>query len=78
MAGYEAVIGLEVHVQIKTASKMFCKCPNHYGAEPNTNVCLFSMFNILPFLPTSFAVLCHVPVLHTHMVPGYKPLPTQW
>ena len=39
MAGYEAVIGLEVHVQIKTASKMFCKCPNHYGAEPNTNVC---------------------------------------
>ncbi len=39
MAGYEAVIGLEVHVQIKTASKMFCKCPNHYGSEPNTNVC---------------------------------------
>ena len=39
MAGYEAVIGLEVHVQIKTASKMFCKCPNQYGAEPNTNVC---------------------------------------
>ena len=39
MAGYEAVIGLEVHVQIKTASKMFCKCPNHYGAEPNTLVC---------------------------------------
>ncbi len=39
MAGYEAVIGLEVHVQIKTASKMFCNCPNHYGSEPNTNVC---------------------------------------
>ena len=39
MAGYEAVIGLEVHVQVKTASKMFCKCPNQYGAEPNTNVC---------------------------------------
>ena len=39
MAGYEADIGLEVHVHIKTASKMFCKCPNHYGAEPNTNVC---------------------------------------
>ena len=39
MAGYEAVIGLEVHVQIKTDSKMFCKCPNRFGSEPNTNVC---------------------------------------
>ena len=28
--------------------------------------------------PVNVAVLCHVPVLHTHMVPGYKPLPTQW
>ena len=36
---YEAVIGLEVHVQIRTASKMFCACPNAYGAQPNTHVC---------------------------------------
>lgn len=36
---YEAVIGLEVHAQIRTASKMFCACPNCYGSEPNTNVC---------------------------------------
>ena len=36
---YEAVIGLEVHVQIRTKSKMFCSCPNQYGAEPNTLVC---------------------------------------
>lgn len=36
---YEAVIGLEVHAQIRTASKMFCACPNNYGSEPNTNVC---------------------------------------
>ena len=36
---YEAVIGLEVHVQVRTASKMFCSCPNRYGAEPNTLVC---------------------------------------
>ncbi len=36
---YEAVIGLEVHAQIRTASKMFCACPNCYGNEPNTNVC---------------------------------------
>lgn len=36
---YEAVIGLEVHAQLMTASKMFCRCPNQYGASPNTNVC---------------------------------------
>ena len=36
---YEAVIGLEVHVQVKTKSKMFCSCANVYGAEPNTLVC---------------------------------------
>ena len=39
MADYEAVIGLEVHVQIKTNSKMFCSCPNRFGADPNTLVC---------------------------------------
>jgi aspartyl-tRNA(Asn)/glutamyl-tRNA(Gln) amidotransferase subunit B len=32
-------IGLEVHVQLQTASKMFCACPAEFGAEPNTNVC---------------------------------------
>jgi aspartyl-tRNA(Asn)/glutamyl-tRNA(Gln) amidotransferase subunit B len=37
--GYEAVIGLEVHVQLLTATKMFCRCPNRFGAEPNTLVC---------------------------------------
>ena len=36
---YEAVIGLEVHVQLLTASKMFCRCPNRFGAAPNTLVC---------------------------------------
>ncbi|MBN2642699.1 MAG: Asp-tRNA(Asn)/Glu-tRNA(Gln) amidotransferase subunit GatB [Victivallales bacterium] len=39
MAEYEAVIGLEVHVQVKTQSKMFCSCPNRFGEEPNTMVC---------------------------------------
>lgn len=39
MPSYEAVIGLEVHVQARTQSKMFCSCPNHFGAEPNTLVC---------------------------------------
>jgi aspartyl-tRNA(Asn)/glutamyl-tRNA(Gln) amidotransferase subunit B len=36
---WEAVIGLEIHVQLKTRTKMFCRCPNEFGAEPNTNVC---------------------------------------
>jgi aspartyl-tRNA(Asn)/glutamyl-tRNA(Gln) amidotransferase subunit B len=36
---YEAVIGLEVHVQLLTESKMFCRCPNRFGADPNTLVC---------------------------------------
>ncbi len=36
---YEAVIGLETHVQLKTKSKMWCGCANQYGAEPNTHVC---------------------------------------
>jgi aspartyl-tRNA(Asn)/glutamyl-tRNA(Gln) amidotransferase subunit B len=39
MPDYEAVIGLEVHVQLLTQSKMFCRCPNRFGAEPNTLVC---------------------------------------
>ena len=39
MPAYEAVIGLETHVQARTASKMFCSCANKYGAEPNTLVC---------------------------------------
>jgi aspartyl-tRNA(Asn)/glutamyl-tRNA(Gln) amidotransferase subunit B len=36
---YIATIGLEVHVQLKTRSKMFCGCPVEYGAEPNTHTC---------------------------------------
>ena len=36
---YEPVIGLEVHVQLLTASKAFCGCANRFGAEPNTNIC---------------------------------------
>ena len=36
---YEAVIGLETHVQLRTRSKMWCGCANEFGAEPNTRVC---------------------------------------
>jgi len=39
IAKYEAVIGLEVHVQLSTRTKIFCGCPTSFGAEPNTNVC---------------------------------------
>src|SRR6266699_3773413 len=37
--GWETVIGLETHVQLRTASKMFCGCSAAFGAAPNTNVC---------------------------------------
>ncbi|HET7379714.1 MAG TPA: Asp-tRNA(Asn)/Glu-tRNA(Gln) amidotransferase subunit GatB [Gaiellales bacterium] len=36
---WEPVIGLEIHVQLNTATKMFCRCENRYGAEPNTLTC---------------------------------------
>ncbi len=36
---YEAVIGLEIHVQLNAATKMFCDCPNRPGDEPNRNTC---------------------------------------
>ena len=36
---YEPVIGLEVHVQLLTATKIFCSCSTRFGAAPNTNVC---------------------------------------
>ena len=39
MREYEPVVGLEVHVQLKTGSKLFCSCPNEFGAEPNRNTC---------------------------------------
>jgi aspartyl-tRNA(Asn)/glutamyl-tRNA(Gln) amidotransferase subunit B len=36
---YEPVIGLEVHAQLRTATKIFCSCRNRFGDAPNTNVC---------------------------------------
>ena len=39
LAKYEPVIGLEVHVQLLTATKAFCGCANKFGAPPNTNIC---------------------------------------
>jgi len=39
MSGYEAVIGIETHVELMTESKMFCGCPVAFGEEPNTTTC---------------------------------------
>ena len=39
MTTYEAVIGLECHVELSTATKMFCSCANAFGAPPNSNTC---------------------------------------
>ncbi|HEX7521671.1 MAG TPA: Asp-tRNA(Asn)/Glu-tRNA(Gln) amidotransferase subunit GatB [Acidimicrobiia bacterium] len=39
MSEYETVIGLEVHCELATATKLFCSCRNEFGAEPNTNTC---------------------------------------
>ena len=36
---FDPVMGLEVHVELNTATKMFCGCPTGFGAEPNTQVC---------------------------------------
>ena len=49
--GWEPVIGLEVHVELATATTLFCGCRNAFGAEPNTNVC-----PLCPGLPRSFPV----------------------
>jgi aspartyl-tRNA(Asn)/glutamyl-tRNA(Gln) amidotransferase subunit B len=38
-AAWEPVIGLEIHVQLKTRTKMFCRCLNQFGAPPNTHTC---------------------------------------
>lgn len=52
MAKYETVIGLEVHVELRTRTKAFCSCPNEFGNEPNTNVCpiCLAMPGTLPVL----------------------------
>lgn len=49
---FETVIGLEVHVELKTASKIFSASPNHFGAEPNTNTTVIDLGypGVLPVL----------------------------
>ena len=52
--GYEAVIGLEVHVELKTETKVFCSCSAKFGAEPNTQCCpvCMGMPGTMPMLNT--------------------------
>ena len=36
---YELIVGLEVHAELSTKTKIFCSCPTEFGAEPNTHIC---------------------------------------
>ena len=40
---YEVIIGLEVHSELSTKTKIFCSCPTEFGADPNTHVCPICM-----------------------------------
>lgn len=53
--GYEMVVGLEVHVELKTRTKIFCSCQTAFGAEPNTHTCPVCMGlpGVLPVLNKS-------------------------
>jgi aspartyl-tRNA(Asn)/glutamyl-tRNA(Gln) amidotransferase subunit B len=52
VSGYETVVGLEVHAQLKTRSKIFCACGTAFGARPNTQVCpvCLGLPGVLPVL----------------------------
>ncbi|MDO9574424.1 MAG: Asp-tRNA(Asn)/Glu-tRNA(Gln) amidotransferase subunit GatB, partial [Candidatus Contubernalis sp.] len=62
MTKYEVVIGLEVHLELRTETKIFCSCPTTFGDEPNTQVCpvCLGLPGVLPVLnkrALEFAVL---------------------
>ena len=55
--GWEMVVGLEVHTELRTATKLFCGCPNVFGDEANTNIC-----------PVCLGLPGSLPVLNRHAV----------
>ena len=57
IAKYEPTLGLDVHVELNTKSKMFCGCATEFGAEPNTQTCPVCLG-----LPGSFPV-CNKPTI---------------
>ena len=61
---YIATIGLEVHCQVNTVSKMFCGCRTSFGEEPNTNVC-----------PTCLGLPGSLPVLNKTAIEQTGPFP---
>jgi aspartyl-tRNA(Asn)/glutamyl-tRNA(Gln) amidotransferase subunit B len=65
---YEVVIGLEVHAQLKTASKIFCGCSTQFGADPNTQTCpiCLGMPGVLPVLNRRVVEMAIAVGLATH------------
>src|SRR6185369_12871670 len=68
LAQYEPVIGLEVHCQLLTKTKIFCSCRNHFGDDPNTNICpvCIGLPGALPVLSRESVTLAMRAGLATH------------
>ena len=57
---YDVVIGLEIHAELKTKTKVFCSCKNEFGASPNANTCpvCTGMPGALPVINKKAVELC--------------------